>query len=175
MFNFAAKSTYSIHVRTTDSSSNSFDKVYTISVVPEANTVAIGDLVWNDRNANGRQDAGEPGVSGVVVELYCSPTGVVGGFGRRIFRQQVLLQIVETGIAEVTKESAHGHRADSDIAGDRGCGLQYQAIGPRQEIGRELLLGLGLRVLLPLEHLDLALQLDGVAGDAELGAQPAGR
>ena len=30
----------------------------------------IGDLVWNDRNADGRQDAGEPGLEGVVVRLY---------------------------------------------------------------------------------------------------------
>jgi len=31
---------------------------------------AIGDLVWGDANANGRQDGGEPGISGVTVELY---------------------------------------------------------------------------------------------------------
>ncbi|OGV73562.1 MAG: hypothetical protein A3K19_27830 [Lentisphaerae bacterium RIFOXYB12_FULL_65_16] len=30
---------------------------------------SIGDLVWNDRNFNGTQDAGEPGVSGVLVRL----------------------------------------------------------------------------------------------------------
>ncbi len=30
----------------------------------------LGDLVWNDLNANGIQDAGEPGISGVTVNLY---------------------------------------------------------------------------------------------------------
>ncbi|MDR6555133.1 SdrD B-like domain-containing protein [Paenibacillus qinlingensis] len=30
----------------------------------------IGDLVWYDRNANGVQDAGEPGISGVTVKLF---------------------------------------------------------------------------------------------------------
>jgi SdrD B-like domain/PKD domain len=30
----------------------------------------LGDLVWNDVNANGIQDAGEPGLSSVTVELY---------------------------------------------------------------------------------------------------------
>ncbi|WP_261303569.1 SdrD B-like domain-containing protein [Paenibacillus andongensis] len=30
----------------------------------------IGDLVWHDKNANGIQDAGEPGISGVTVKLY---------------------------------------------------------------------------------------------------------
>jgi len=31
---------------------------------------SIGDLVWDDTNGNGRQDQGEPGVSGVRVQLY---------------------------------------------------------------------------------------------------------
>jgi uncharacterized repeat protein (TIGR01451 family)/fimbrial isopeptide formation D2 family protein len=30
---------------------------------------SLGDLVWEDRNANGRQDPGEPGIEGVGVEL----------------------------------------------------------------------------------------------------------
>jgi len=30
----------------------------------------IGDFVWDDRNANGIQDAGEPGIPGVEVRLY---------------------------------------------------------------------------------------------------------
>lgn len=32
----------------------------------------IGDFVWNDLNANGIHDLGEPGVNGVTVELYDS-------------------------------------------------------------------------------------------------------
>jgi hypothetical protein len=34
---------------------------------------ALGDFVWNDTNANGIQDAGEPGISGITVELYTCP------------------------------------------------------------------------------------------------------
>src|SRR5262249_7339287 len=30
---------------------------------------ALGDFVWEDRNANGAQDSGEPGVPGVTVKL----------------------------------------------------------------------------------------------------------
>ena len=30
----------------------------------------IGDFVWSDLNANGIQDAGEPGINGVTVNLY---------------------------------------------------------------------------------------------------------
>ncbi|MBT0895760.1 hypothetical protein KI811_18305, partial [Geobacter hydrogenophilus] len=32
-------------------------------------TGTIGDYVWNDRNVNGIQDAGEPGINGVVLNL----------------------------------------------------------------------------------------------------------
>ncbi|WP_164716242.1 SdrD B-like domain-containing protein [Paenibacillus whitsoniae] len=34
----------------------------------------LGDIVWHDLNANGIQDAGEPGLSGVTVELYDADT-----------------------------------------------------------------------------------------------------
>jgi LPXTG-site transpeptidase (sortase) family protein len=33
-------------------------------------TASLGDFVWNDLNADGIQDAGEPGISGVTVNLY---------------------------------------------------------------------------------------------------------
>ncbi len=33
-------------------------------------SAALGDLVWNDLNANGIQDAGEGGIAGVAVDLY---------------------------------------------------------------------------------------------------------
>jgi hypothetical protein len=34
------------------------------------NTASLGDKVWNDINNNGTQDAGEPGIAGVTVNLY---------------------------------------------------------------------------------------------------------
>ena len=37
-----------------------------------ATRASVGDFVWNDVNMNGRQDAGEPGVAGVLVTLYNS-------------------------------------------------------------------------------------------------------
>ncbi|WP_333600546.1 SdrD B-like domain-containing protein, partial [Flavobacterium sp.] len=33
---------------------------------------SVGDFVWNDLNANGIQDAGEPGINNVTVNLYTS-------------------------------------------------------------------------------------------------------
>ncbi|NJP07741.1 MAG: hypothetical protein HC837_20050, partial [Chloroflexaceae bacterium] len=32
--------------------------------------LSLGDLIWNDKNNNGLQDAGEPGIDGVTVNLY---------------------------------------------------------------------------------------------------------
>ncbi len=40
-------------------------------LIPQANnTASLGDKVWNDINNNGTQDAGEPGIAGVTVNLY---------------------------------------------------------------------------------------------------------
>ena len=53
------------------------------------NPAALGDFVWNDENRNGIQDEGEPGISGVRVELFecgsdvvkaTTTTGVNGGY-----------------------------------------------------------------------------------------------
>lgn len=42
-------------------------------------TCSIGDRVWNDKNKNGVQDAGEPGVPNIKVKLYsCSTSTLVG-------------------------------------------------------------------------------------------------
>nr|WP_255603123.1 SdrD B-like domain-containing protein [Oscillochloris sp. ZM17-4] len=40
---------------------------------------SLGDFVWHDQNANGVQDAGEPGIDGVTVTLqYAGPDGAFG-------------------------------------------------------------------------------------------------
>ncbi|MBX0326164.1 carboxypeptidase regulatory-like domain-containing protein [Oscillochloris sp. ZM17-4] len=40
---------------------------------------SLGDYVWHDQNANGVQDAGEPGIDGATVTLqYAGPDGVFG-------------------------------------------------------------------------------------------------
>ena len=38
--------------------------------LPNLDLVVLGDFVWNDLNANGIQDAGEPGIPGINVSLY---------------------------------------------------------------------------------------------------------
>jgi hypothetical protein len=42
------------------------------------NSGSVGDRVWNDANGNGVQDAGEPGINGVTVQLLNSSNSVVG-------------------------------------------------------------------------------------------------
>lgn len=42
-----------------------------------SNFAAVGDFVWYDIDANGRQDANEPGVPGVTVNLINTSTGAV--------------------------------------------------------------------------------------------------
>lgn len=46
-----------------------------------ASSASLGDKVWNDLNNNGIQDAGEPGVPGVTVNLYrdSNGDGVING------------------------------------------------------------------------------------------------
>jgi protocatechuate 3,4-dioxygenase beta subunit len=41
-------------------------------------TVRVGNFVWHDVNANGRQDAGEPGIGGVELKLYDANDNLVG-------------------------------------------------------------------------------------------------
>ena len=43
------------------------------------NPVTIGDLVWNDLDADGQKDAGEPGLAGVTVTAYNAATDTVAG------------------------------------------------------------------------------------------------
>lgn len=40
---------------------------------------SIGDFVWNDKNADGKQDVGEPGIPGVTVKLLDSAGNAIAG------------------------------------------------------------------------------------------------
>ncbi|OQX07623.1 MAG: hypothetical protein BWK80_49265, partial [Desulfobacteraceae bacterium IS3] len=44
----------------------------------KSDTASLGDIVWYDTNNNGIQDAGEPGVSGVIVKLLDATGAVIG-------------------------------------------------------------------------------------------------
>ncbi len=46
------------------------DKTVTANFIGEDVTCTLGNFVWEDRDADGIQDSGEPGINGVVVNLY---------------------------------------------------------------------------------------------------------
>ncbi len=53
-----------------DDTNNTIDFGYRL------NDTSMGDLVWNDRNSNGLQDTGEPGIAGVMVYLDENSNGL---------------------------------------------------------------------------------------------------
>ncbi len=61
-----------------------------LKMIDPSTTAAIGDYVWLDGNANGRQDAGETKLAGVVVSLYngagqpVTQTVIIGGVPTQI-------------------------------------------------------------------------------------------
>jgi hypothetical protein len=105
-----------------------------------ANTASLGDRVWNDVNSNGTQDAGEPGIAGVTVNLYEDVNGdgvltggeltavrtmVTDGFGNYIFNNLVVtsfnrwqlefIQPVGYSNTPVADNNSGNDATDSDI------------------------------------------------------------
>jgi hypothetical protein len=74
LIDFSQAASHNITVRTQDIYGASYDKTFLISVFQNR----VGDRVWNDLNANGIQDASEPGVAGAVVELLRSTDATIG-------------------------------------------------------------------------------------------------
>ncbi|MFD4669667.1 SdrD B-like domain-containing protein [Lentzea sp. NPDC058450] len=54
-----------------------------MGIAPPVNR--IGDLVWNDKNGNGLQDEGEPGIPGVTVKLSDGKTTTTDANGKYLF------------------------------------------------------------------------------------------
>ncbi|HXH19687.1 MAG TPA: SdrD B-like domain-containing protein, partial [Chitinophagales bacterium] len=63
----------SFSVTVTDSLGCTAAASFNVGTAPCAFAV-IGDFVWHDLDADGQQDAGEPGISGVTVKLYDADT-----------------------------------------------------------------------------------------------------
>jgi hypothetical protein len=73
----ANHSPYEVIVRVRDSLGAVCESAFTIAVTQQP-LCSVGDRAWNDLNANGVQDIGEPGLPGVVVEIYQRFNGVIG-------------------------------------------------------------------------------------------------
>ncbi|HAX77735.1 MAG TPA: hypothetical protein DCY88_18330, partial [Cyanobacteria bacterium UBA11372] len=100
-------------------------------------TATLGDKVWEDSNANGIQDAGEAGISGVTVELYkCvnnAPSGAVlattltnangnYSFTGLIPGDYIVKFITPNGYVQTTANvGADGSDSDAGTGGLTGC------------------------------------------------------
>lgn len=99
------------------------------------NDATLGDLVWNDRNGNGVRDAGEPGISGVLVYIdddddgfYDYPgersaiTGIngsyiIGNLPARTFRVRVEISTLPAGVTPTYDlDGGSDNRADRTLA-----------------------------------------------------------
>ena len=63
--------------------------MFVLGVAANVYAAAIGNTVWNDRNANGVQDINEEGISGVKIKLYNGDnkyTDVTNSLGRYKFK-----------------------------------------------------------------------------------------
>jgi hypothetical protein len=66
----AALGNLGLIVTLTDIAPNNVNLLQDFSYKVSATPGSIGNLIWEDLNANGIQDAGEPGIDGVTVDLY---------------------------------------------------------------------------------------------------------
>jgi len=92
----------------------------------------IGDFVWEDLDGNGRQDSGEPGIEGVVVDLI--PIGsftttkhaTTDNAGKYLFEDvkdgKYYLKFHIASNYEYTIENVGGDGLDSDVDGSNGYG-----------------------------------------------------
>ncbi|SDX09283.1 Cna protein B-type domain-containing protein [Amycolatopsis xylanica] len=109
-----------------------------------APTNKLGDFVWNDKNANGLQDDGEPGVPGVKATLKdgagaVKGTTTTGPDGKYLFDNlpdgtyQVCFDVANLPDAVkgyvLTKVDAGDDTKDSDAALDTGC-TKTTTLGP---------------------------------------------
>ncbi|MCK5739727.1 hypothetical protein KAH55_11115, partial [bacterium] len=87
---------------------------------------SIGDFVWEDQNADGRQDSGEPGMSGVTVRLLDGGTNsvisttITNGSGLYAFTGlsfgNYRVEIVPPANYHVTIQNVGGNMTDSDVS-----------------------------------------------------------
>ncbi|MCG8463174.1 MAG: hypothetical protein MI919_43380, partial [Holophagales bacterium] len=90
----------------------------------------IGDFVWQDSNGNGRQDAGEPGVGGVRVDLIDDNAAILDttitdssgrfGFGSISTGSYSLEFLPPSGLEFTLQDVGPDERTDSDAQSDTG-------------------------------------------------------
>jgi hypothetical protein len=100
-----------------------------LQVIEEVST--IGDLVWKDLDGDGLQDAGEPGIGGVAVELHrqgdntplatkTTDSSGLYSFDNLAFGQYYLKFVKPPGYAFSPKDQGSDNSEDSDADGASG-------------------------------------------------------
>jgi lysophospholipase L1-like esterase len=102
---------------------------------------AIGDLVWSDRNGNGIQDSGEPGVSGVRISVRSGAGTTLGsavsdGSGRFLVASipaEIVTVVVDLASipagSRLSPPSQTGWTLDSDFDQTSGTTRSYASAG----------------------------------------------
>lgn len=95
-------------------------------------SASLGDKVWEDLNNNNVQDAGEPGIPNVTVELYNSAnvlqaSTTTDAFGNYIFNgltpgDYYVKFTLPSGFSYVTPYTGSDETKDSDVDGSNGAG-----------------------------------------------------
>jgi autotransporter-associated beta strand protein len=88
VLDYESQSAYSIRIRSRNNAGACCDKTFIITAT-DAEEMSIGDLVWNDLDANGVQDAGEPGIENVNVKLYYSADATIGNSDDRLIDETI--------------------------------------------------------------------------------------
>jgi hypothetical protein len=70
----SAMGTFAFDVRSVDANGCSVTSSLSITI----NGLSIGDLVWNDLDQDGDLDAGEPGISGLTLQLFSTNDAIIG-------------------------------------------------------------------------------------------------
>ena len=95
--------------RNGDGGVNYYDRDDNAEITVENNTTAsLGDYVWEGTNADGIQDAGEPGIPGVTVNLIVND--VIISTTTRITNGCYIFPTLESGVpylVEVVRPGAH--------------------------------------------------------------------
>jgi len=141
-----AGNTIVIAADATDTSPEDYFKLQTLSVCTPACglTASIGDKVWLDSNANGVQDTGEAGISGVSVKLLNSAGAVVSttttdANGNYLFSAltpgDYAVQIVApTGYTITGKDLGGNDATDSDIDPTTGKTINTTLTGGENDL-----------------------------------------
>jgi hypothetical protein len=104
--------------------------------VKVVNCLKIGDLVFNDKNNNGKQDAGELGIAGVTVKLFDSANNQVGSSTTTDANGNYLFSNLPSGNYVVEISAPVGYKSSTGTNGS-ATGAYEPATSPAANVNNE--------------------------------------